>query len=347
MKRNALVSAFCALLFTNILVAANVKDVDGLIGKCAHGDRKACGKLTAAVRELTDQALLAKVAVESKDPVVRGAAVRKLTGQALLAKIALEDEAPDVRGAAVGKLTNQALLAKIAVESKDPVVRGAAVEKLTDQAVVRGAAVGKLTYQALLAKIAAIGKLTDQALLAKIALDDEDPVVRGAAAGKLTDQAVLAKIAVESEDPVIRTKAIAAMDGSNPALRRLAGLGGLSLSGRACSGDSCITGTSIAHIKLAIQEPRIRSRLPGIVFAASVSAESRSYSGGGQVGDSVRRVSFCRTQPSREDLGREALEHRVSNAIRLSCSFLACWGPWRGPPGGTIAQRGIHAGRFG
>src|ERR1039458_6383713 len=120
MKRNALVSAFCALLFTNILVAANVKDVDGLIGKCAHGDRKACGKLTAAVRELTDQALLAKVAVESKDPVVRGAAVRKLTDLALLAKVAVESKDPVVRGAAVGKLTDLALLAKVAVESKDP-----------------------------------------------------------------------------------------------------------------------------------------------------------------------------------------------------------------------------------
>ena len=158
-------------------------------------------------------------------------------------------------------------LAKIAVESKDPIVRGTAVGKLTDQA--------------LRAKIAAVAELTDQASLAKIAVESKDPIVRGAAAGKLTDQAALAKIAVESEDPVIRTKAIAAMDGSNPALRRLAGLGGSSLSGRACSGDSCRTGTSIAEIKLAIQEPRIRSRLPGIVFAASVSAESRSYSGGG------------------------------------------------------------------
>ena len=253
MKRNALVSVCCALLFTNILVAANAKDIEGLIGKCANGDEKACRKLETVVRKLTDQALLAKIAVESRDADVRRAAVRKLTDQALLAKIAVEDtDHPDVRITAIEKLTDHALLAKIAIKDEDSSVRSAAIEKLTDQA-----------------------------LLADLAVEDTDLDVRSTAVSKLTDQALLAKIAVEAEDPVIRAEAIAELDESNPAMRRLAGnLGALTSD----------TGESIARIRLAIQEPRIRNRLPQIVFTPRVGPRSQAYTGGTMEGESVTFV---------------------------------------------------------
>jgi septal ring-binding cell division protein DamX len=61
--------------------------------------------------------------------------VENLTDQAFLAKIAVEDKAASVRRAAVEKLTDQAVLAKIAVEDKDAIVHRAAVKKLIDQAV--------------------------------------------------------------------------------------------------------------------------------------------------------------------------------------------------------------------
>ncbi len=67
-------------------------------------------------RQVTDQALLADIAVEAWDWKVREAAVLKLTDQATLARIAVEDKQSDVRDAAVLKLTDQATLAKIAVE---------------------------------------------------------------------------------------------------------------------------------------------------------------------------------------------------------------------------------------
>ena len=51
MQRNALVSAFCVLLITNIPVAANSNDIEALIGKCARSDHKACRKLAARRRE--------------------------------------------------------------------------------------------------------------------------------------------------------------------------------------------------------------------------------------------------------------------------------------------------------
>ena len=80
MKRNALVSVSCALLFTNILVAADAGDIERLAGKCSNGDQKACKNLKAAVGELTDQALLAKIAVEDRAMLVRQAAEQRLAG---------------------------------------------------------------------------------------------------------------------------------------------------------------------------------------------------------------------------------------------------------------------------
>ena len=158
-------------------------------------------------------------------------AVERMTDQDLLAKIAMEDEKAGVRQAAVAKLTDQDLLAKIAMEAKDRIVlRKAAGEVLMDpktelEVHVCLAAVAKLTDQDLLAKIAleakdwsvlrlaAVEKLTDQALLAKIALEDEKRV-REAAVKVLIDQAALGKIAVDNENWRVRLilKVIQAFD---------------------------------------------------------------------------------------------------------------------------------------
>ena len=271
MNRNFLVSVFCALLFASTL--ANAKDIEGLIDKCARGDRKACEKLKAAVEKLTDQALLAKIAVEDTNADVRYLAVKKLTDQAVLAKIAVKDREPYVRRAAVQNLTDQAALAKVAVEDKEWRIRDSAVEKLTDQALL-----AKIAVEATEASVrpAAVRNLTDQALLAKIAVNDKDSDVREAAVEKLTDQALLAKIAVVDKDRSVRAKAIAAMVQSNPALKLHAGNLGVS------SSDLL---ESTARIRLAIQEPRIRNRLPRIVFTPRVSPESQRYHAAVGVGE--------------------------------------------------------------
>ena len=394
MKRYALVSALCILLFTNPLHATTADELGVLSGKCTKGDEQACKELQAAIDKLTDQALLATIAVKEEDPNVRLLAVYKLTDQALLAKIAVGDndqyvrsaavinltdqnvlvkiaiEADefgldvreaffhltdqtllariavearnaDVRKLAVKDLTDQALRAKIAIEAKDAYVRATAVEDLTNQALlakiavednntsvratavynltnqallvkfavedkdsdVRAVAVQKLTDQMLLAKvavevkdsdtgIAAVEKLTDQAPLAKAAVGSKNLEVRKAAVGKLTNQALLARIADDDMNPVIRSVAIASMDESNPALKRLAFLGDSSLAGTPSPvAYRSRTGRSIARIKLAIQEPRIRSRFPGIVSAIRVDAVSQSYTDNKQTeGESISVV---------------------------------------------------------
>jgi hypothetical protein len=69
-------------------------------------------------------------------------------------------------------------------------------------------------------------------------------------------------------DSVVRINSIAAMDGSNPAVKRLAYLG---------KETSSSAEVSAARINLAIHEPRIKDRFPMIVFAASVYNISQTY----------------------------------------------------------------------
>jgi hypothetical protein len=99
----------------NILVAADPGNLERLNVKCGKSDAKACRELSVALGKLTDQALLAKIAADSRLGWVRSTAVGKLTDQAVLTKFAAEEEDPYVREAAVGNLTDQTALAKFAV----------------------------------------------------------------------------------------------------------------------------------------------------------------------------------------------------------------------------------------
>ena len=156
------------------------------------------------VEKTSDQAKLAKIALEAGDGSVREKAVEKINDQALLAKFALGSDFA-VHRVATEKLTDQTPLAKIAVEDKNCFVRKAATKKLTDQAVLSKIALEDKDW---LTRVAAVEKLADQSLLAKIAWQDSDSGVRRAAVDKLTDQSMLAKIAVKSEDRIIRYDSI-------------------------------------------------------------------------------------------------------------------------------------------
>ena len=319
MRRYALVSALCVVLFTNILVAATAEEIEKLSNKCARGEHKACEKFRIAVGELTDQALLANIAVVEKDANIRKTAVLKLTDQVLLWKITVSDNSESVRLAAVGKLTNQEQLALTATMNMNPDVGEAAVQRLADQAIlakvavnatdwnVRSAAVKKLTGQALLAKIAtedkhsgvsltAIDMLTDQMLLAKIAIGNNSPVVRDAVFRKLTNQTLLTRLAAEDMNRDVRLRAIAAMDESNPAIKHFAG---------DLHNSSLNPIESIARIKLAVQEPHIRNRFPGILLTVSYSNIFQSYGEFGIKSVTGESVSFVLSQTGKVLAKRE------------------------------------------
>jgi hypothetical protein len=170
--------------------------------------------------------LLAKIAVEAKDPTVRRAAVEKLTDQDLLAGIAVVDEGSGVRRAAAERLVDQALLAVVAVEDRDSDVRGVAAKRVTDPVLlarmgmwVNPDMTRQVTDPALLTRIVAEAKdssvrrvaarnITDQALLSKIAVSDRDYEVRVVAVERLTDQALLARLAAEDADAHVHFAAV-------------------------------------------------------------------------------------------------------------------------------------------
>ena len=187
----------------------------------------------ASVEKLTDQALLADIAINDNHYSVRRAAVRKLVELTLAAEIARHDDHWEVRETALQKLTDQSVIIEIAKNDKVSNVRKAAVEKITDQAAlseiaktdqntdVRKDAVKKLDDQAALTGIAktdkgwpvreaAVLKLTDPRILAEIARNDCDNFVRKAAAANLhlMDQEVFAEIAKYDRDSAVRNAAI-------------------------------------------------------------------------------------------------------------------------------------------
>ena len=141
--------------------------------------------------------------------------------------------------AKVMKLTDANQLAKIACEDEDCLVRSAAVSKLTDQT-----------------------------LLTKIAVEDDYFLVRETALKKITDQTLLVKLVETGKDQYVCARAAAELDESNPAIRRLAG------NLEYISYDAVQT---IARIKMVIQEPIIRKRIPNIEFEVELFHIKREY----------------------------------------------------------------------
>jgi len=176
-----------------------VRDLDALVDRCDAGKQDACDQLAriferartkdfgdnrVAIQHLTNQPLLAQIAVQNKSAWLRSEAAARLTDQALLAKIASEDNDADVRSRAVESLNDQSLLAKITMEDPVADIRGAAVAKLTDQTQL-----AKVATQSSDAKVrwTAVAKLTDQALLIKIATEDNDRIVYKVAIKRLKE----------------------------------------------------------------------------------------------------------------------------------------------------------------
>jgi len=157
------------------------------------------------VNRTADPTKLAAIAIEADDPEVRLAAVRKINDQAVLARVAMETQHPfvrdadltfdcqkvktfeasdrDVRLAAVSKLTDQDVLSSVAIKATDQNVRRVAYDRLSDE---QTKAKTRIWLRPHLAR-----EVIDQALLAKLATEAVDRDVRQAAAEKLTDGAPL------------------------------------------------------------------------------------------------------------------------------------------------------------
>ncbi len=87
---------------------------------------------------------------------------------------------------------------------------------------------------------------------------------------KSSDLVLQERGAAEEPDPIARARSVAALSDEDPALRQLAG---------ANEGFVRPAGTvpAIARVRLALQEPRVRARLPGMAFTVSVDGTSERY----------------------------------------------------------------------
>ncbi len=185
----------------------------------------------------------------SRIPEVRAAAVANLNNRTLLAKMSVADPSYEVRAAAAGRLddfdapakrtaleqmTDQASLASVAMEDEDPFRRKYALGNLTDQAMLAKVAIGgkdfsicklslqKITDQALLAKVAAEGghdhgwrasfnerDVSGQPGIDEIAFAEiTDEKLVAAVVVKLTNQQLLARIATQHPDSRVRLAAV-------------------------------------------------------------------------------------------------------------------------------------------
>jgi len=151
-----------------------------------------------SIKYINDQDVLYNIAIN--DSRVRDVAAEKLTDQALLAKVALNGKFSDVRMIAAENLIDQTLAQKvyadIAKNGANSYVRKAAIEKLTDQDELADIAKNDTDRYV---RNGAVAKLTDQDVLAYVAKNDTDRDVRNGAVAKLTDQDVLAYVAKNDE----------------------------------------------------------------------------------------------------------------------------------------------------
>jgi len=136
-----------------------------------------------AVAKLADQTLLAVIAGDAgEDRDVRQAAIRRLTDQAVLVEIVRNTKDGWFFRSAIGRLTDQKVLAEIAMKEENALGDYTAVRRLHDQALLAEVVKGGTDKGV---RWAAVRKLTDKALLAEIAKDEKDEDLRKAATTRL------------------------------------------------------------------------------------------------------------------------------------------------------------------
>jgi len=189
-----------------------------LLGIAMPTDREVVQQV-AAVKQMTDQSLLAKIAqfVDTEHFYGNGPqveALKKITDQKILADMVRLDAPLRAEIAEVEKITDQKKLAEIATTHEDFPIRRMAVKKLTDQSVLEKIAKTDVDdWREMAVRASAVVKVTDQNVLAEIALKNDEYGSLGWSAVyeavlKITDQAVLEKVAKNDKDWRVRKVAV-------------------------------------------------------------------------------------------------------------------------------------------
>ncbi|MDR2598819.1 MAG: hypothetical protein LBC73_00910 [Oscillospiraceae bacterium] len=144
---------------------------------------------TTVLSKVTDQSLIKKIAIESKNTRIRSMARERLDDKSAVSDeyLAKHDADPDTRIASIKKVKDKNVLADIAKNDSIHTVQIAAIKQIQDQTVL--ADIAKNDIEPDVQK-KAVERLQDQAALIDIANRDIHYSVRILAADKLTDPTV-------------------------------------------------------------------------------------------------------------------------------------------------------------
>jgi hypothetical protein len=129
--RTAMIALLVCAASLAAVSAQDARSIDKLAAKCAKSrNAKDCDKLYGAIRGLTDESLLATLAVESKDPVARKTAIGEMTNLAALVTIIGNERDVDVRRAAIERLPDPAAYARAMEQEQDSTTRAMMAARL-------------------------------------------------------------------------------------------------------------------------------------------------------------------------------------------------------------------------
>ena len=128
----------------------------------------------AAIRKIESVEILTKLLTYSDD-FLRSHAVKRISDQKTIARVAQEDSSLKVREAAIVVLTDREILTRLALFDADPLIRICAITRIDDQTVTEKIAREDASS---IVRATAVGKLVNSDVLSFVAENDSDSLVR-------------------------------------------------------------------------------------------------------------------------------------------------------------------------
>jgi formylglycine-generating enzyme required for sulfatase activity len=172
---------------------------------------------------------VACVSIHSDNPHTRLKALMGISDQSVLAEIALKDHDSNVGLAALQKISDLALLARI-LPDLGVAARAKAVRRVQDPQVLMNVLKND---PVIWIREVAVSRLNDQSVLKDIARNDKEADVRSAAIRRLSDQSLLADIALKGESSSDRVSAMARLTDAGILLSLAAAGGNIAGAARA------------------------------------------------------------------------------------------------------------------
>jgi len=283
-------AATFSLIAWSIVASAGLLNAQPISGQPRQPPAGVRGADTAerlrSVAQITDQAALAKIALQDENFAVRSMAVSRLTDQALLAKIITEESgngrgiseeyARDIRRDAVARVTDQSLLVKIALEEPDIGTREIAITGITDQQISARIAMTEKDWRC---QRDAIRNVVDKSLLATLVVNRVvDRAMRHFA---FFDDDFFTKVDYCCYGPNHREWHVDFGGGAYSEVVAFRQLGLSGVDAEKLAGDlSKVTDDALeamGRIALLLADPAIAGRMPGITFDWDLRPATQSY----------------------------------------------------------------------